>query len=143
MGQFQNVRPLVGQDLSEIIRGQEQENPDRQVYLCTQDEISRGENKYSATWYNLLPSWLLPFIPYGTFKTIEGRRFLEAVKFHENSCDWSFIRYFAPKEENLGEEYCLYNISEDGFEIKNLVDAKPEMVEQCLQRLEECRRQYH
>ena len=117
---FTKALPLLGRDLSGILFDDEQEDFSRVVYSRTEDDISHGKNNYALTWYNLLPRWMLPLVPFGTFKPIQGSRFVESIRFYERGKRWSFMRYWDPDGKNP-DVYRLYNLDDDGFEVNNLL----------------------
>ena len=97
--------------------------------------------------YNTLPSWLLPFIPFGTFEPIKGSRYVESIRlydelFLEKPNEWSFMRYWDPDEKEP-DEYRLYRLNGDGYEVRDLSRQNVGRVERYKQKLEQWRSYYH
>lgn len=122
--QFTNVHKLPGKDLSPIIYDEEPEDFDRAIYTSTEDEISRGGTNLNATFVNLLPQWILRYIPFGTFEPVAGKRFVESARFYDQDNYFVLIRYFDPDDNS--EDYVLYNSTNDPFNVKNIINEVPE-----------------
>ncbi len=116
---FQRVPKLPGIDLSPLIFGnneyrRQNEDFDRVIYTMTKDEISRGQNSYSAAFVNTLPRWILPLIPSSTFKPIDGNRHVEGIRFYENFQgqreEYYFTLYTDP-DKKKAPEHRLYRVA--------------------------------
>lgn len=144
---FTKVVSLPGSDLSPLIYGEADDDMSREVYMSTQDEISRGSNHYSATWVTILPKILLPWVPFGTFKPIEGSRYVESIRLYDGETldgtpnEWSFMRYYDP-DGKTPEEYRLYRLNDDGFEVKDLSQQNKMRVERYKQKMSHWREYY-
>lgn len=122
---FSKVVPLPGMDLSPLIYGETEDDMNRELYMSTEDEISRGSNNYSATWVTILPKVLLPWVPFGKFEPIKGSRHVEAIRLYDGEAingkrnEWSFMRYYDP-DGIEPDDYRLYRLNTDRFEVKDL-----------------------
>lgn len=164
---FHRVPKLPGTDLSQLIFGdnyyrRENEDFERVIYTMTKDEISRGQNTYSAAFVNTLPRWMLPLIPGATFSPIEGNRHVEGIRFYENFMgyqeEYFFTLYTDPDQKKV-PEHRLYRVAStadsliktpnsvvahklhpsDPFEVNDLSEKDPAMLEKCYLKLNRLR----
>jgi arylsulfatase A-like enzyme len=113
------THPLVGRDLSPVLRGEAAEDAlDAPVYFMTDDDISRGGRQRNIVTQE-------PYAP------VAGPSRVESVIVRNASGPggaaelWKCNRFFAELEPEAGDEWELYNLSRDPEERDNLALDPP------------------
>ncbi|WP_368505759.1 sulfatase-like hydrolase/transferase [Alkalihalophilus sp. As8PL] len=118
------VRPLVGKDLTPLIKGSEAfQEADEPLYFMTDDDVTKGLNQTTARgepYQSVLqPNHIEAVIA----KLPSGKRSEKEI--------WKYARYFDNPQfdddqtrKQVPDEFELYNLTQDPFEERNL--ANPE-----------------
>ena len=130
------VRPLVGRDLSALVRGDGAAVPNRPVYYMTDDEVSEGQSQFNPLTKEFYHSVVQPNHVETVIALLRGKDGAEEV--------WKYSRYFDNVDfwtdptrpgrhdvVHLGEEqqtrrvpapdeYEMYNLTLDPLEERNL-----------------------
>lgn len=111
------AQPLVGRDLSSLVRGEADESIfDDAVYFMTEDEISRGLNHVNR--FTQKP-----------YESVTGPAKVESVIARVGSGPdaagelWKLNRYYETVDDDEGVEWELYNLTLDPEERTNLAAA--------------------